>query len=1463
MIKLQHSHIVLFILALLLLCVKPHNSHAAPINISQDPLFLTQAVPPLTMLVLGRNHKLYYEAYNDSSDLNGDGVLDTTYKPNDIDYYGYFDSYKCYDYNSGGKYFYPVSTNTNKICGGTHWSGDFLNYLTTARIDALRKVLYGGFRSTDTSSETILERAYIPQDAHSWGKEYSSMATNGYSIANRSPLTPPTAGNYILFANTTILGGSGEPILRVAYNVPYRVWEWLSIERPVAGNDVATGNNSRTNISGSITDYVVRVKVCDPGVGLEANCRLYPSGHYKPIGLLQEFGENNSMKFGLLSGSYANNLQGGVLRKNIGEITDEINATTGQFNSTVGIVKTIDRLRVTGFASSHYYNSNCGWITTRPLNNGECSMWGNPVAEMMYESLRYFAGKSGPTSAFDYSSGDDVTLGLPKASWSDPYNTSANPWCAKPNMLVISDINPSYDSDQVPGTSFGSFTGDLTGLNVTTLGQTIWTNEVGSAVMRFIGQVGALADNAPTAKLVSSFGNIRGLAPEEPGANGSYYAAAVAYYGWLNDISAATNDQLVHTFVVALASQLPEINIPVNGQTITLVPFAKSVGGCLGVNGTQGLFQPTNTIVDFYVESITPTSGTFRINFEDVQQGADHDMDAIVTYNYVVNPDNTVTVTLNSTYAAGCIIQHMGYVISGTTADGTYLEVRDSDTGSGSDADYFLDTPNVPGALPLTAVRTFTPSATPAASILKSPLWFAAKWGSFNDKNNNNVPDDAKEFDADANGTPDNYFLVTNALNLSNQIISAFKSILKRTSSAASAAVNTGSLSAGTEIYQAVFNSATWTGQLLAYPLDPATGAIVTTGSGPNGSKWDAGALIGSLNWNTGRKILTYKPSTKAGVAFRWPANAASPTTTEIDVAQVALLNLNPQTSTVDTEGEARLEYIRGSQTKELQNGGAYRNRSTLLGDIINSAPYYVGIPAFPYQDTWPGSAPENSSPYSTFRNTYKNRVPIIYTGANDGMLHGFDAATGVEKIAYVPNAIFSKLNQLPFADYVHSFYVDGSVNVVDVFYNSGWHTVLIAGLNAGGQGIYALDVTDPSAFNETNAATIVMWEFTDADDADMGFSYSQPALVRLQNGKWGAIFGNGLNNTQADANVSTTGNSVIYIVDIETGAIIKKFDTLIGTADDPESLGRPNGMATPAIVDTNGDFIADYVYAGDLFGNVWKLDITDADPNNWKFAFLETNGDPKPFYTAKDGNGKNQPITSRINVAKIPGQVAGLQIFFGTGKYLEVADKTNLDVQTFYGLRDFNTTAIAGRADLLQQTILAEISFTHPDSTVSEYRITSDNALQPSDRGWYLDLILNTNAQGERVVSDPIVRNEKVIFSTLIPSNDPCGFGGTGWLMELSFTNGSRLASSPFDTNQDGTFTTGDNVTYTDGGGNTVTVPVSGIKSKVGLIPTASIISDKEIEHKYIPGTSGQIQHITENPGKNVHGRQSWRQLR
>lgn len=1447
---------------------------ATATSIAQYPLFLTTGVPPIVMLNMGKDHKLYYEAYNDASDLDGDGTTDFKYKPNNIDYFGYFDSFKCYNYSSG--MFVPSSTTTTKKCSG-NWSGDFLNYVTTSRMDALRKVLYGGSRSTDSTSSTILRRSFIPQDAHSWGKEYTSIAVDGYDISDYTPLSLPAAGRRHLFANTTLNSVASNPLMRVLQNETHRIWEWVSIERPVAGNNLVHGNpGNPSSVPVTPTDYNVFVQVCVTGL-LEDNCKAYSDGTtttFKPIGILQRYGDDDLMAFGLLTGSYQNNLRGGVLRKNIASFRNEIDLDTGIFTNVSGIVDTIDKLRIARFRypGSGYYLYQSGFVFDRATTNGEAQDWGNPIAEMMYEVLRYFSGKTTPTSEFTsgVSTGTDNVLGLPLPAWKDPYNTATGgyPYCAKPIQMVISDINASYDTDQIPGSAFSSFSGDVSGLNASSLADTIWANEYGGPQSIFIGEAGAVSDGTPSPKTATGFSNIRGLAPEEPTKLGGFYAGSIGLFGQQTDVSSAQNDQNIDTLAVALASPLPRIEVPVNGQTVTLVPFGKSVGGCLGAGGA---YTPTNTIVDFYVEDITASKYKFRINYEDAEQGADHDMDAIVEYTVEVTGANQVKVDLNSIYAAGCVIQHMGYVISGTTQDGTYLEVRDFDTGAGSDVDYLLDTPpgQLPGGawndgtnLPLTTSRTFTVGSTTSASFVEhDPLWYASKWSM---STGSDSILDTDEWDSDGDGTPDGYFLVTNAGKLDEQIGKAFQEIVARTSSASGVATNSTRLDSNTKVYQARFDSNVWKGELLAFNLDQSDGTLADSDSDgtPDSAAWDAGNLIPE---HSSRNIFSYNTTlgSETGVAFSY-ANLSSNQQSLLDKDHLGV---------VDSLGNDRVNYIRGDHSKELhQSTALFRSRLDAdgnpfeLGDIINSDPWFAGrVEDFGYTQL-PGA---EGSKYITFRQAKLSRTPAIYFGANDGMLHAVNADSGNELFAYVPDTILGNLNLLTTPLYgcsgqsncvPHTYFVDGAPKVGDAYFASdtNWHSVLVGSTGAGGKGIFALDVSTPASFS----ASDILWEISTttapvaadlaAFQAHLGYTLPQASIVKMQNGEWAAIVANGYD--------SVSQTAVLFIIDIETGAILKEIDTGIG------SSSAPNGLSTPIAVDINNDRVADAIYAGDLHGNMWKFDVSHpTDTNLWTVAFGGS-----PLYSAQDTATpvNKQPITAKPQVGLHPD--GGVMVYFGTGKYFEVGDQiigTPPKEQTFYAIRD-NGSTVASRAELQEQVIQFEESI--PALNI-DVRVTSDTTVDyTTKKGWYLDLISPKNGlEGERNVSAPILRGGRIIFTTLIPEADPCGFGGSSWLMELDAINGRRLDEAPFDINEDGKFDDSDLIAIADTNGdgkidnNDDLENISGIRKDIGIIKTPGVVSTgDDTEVKYVSGTSGELKVFFESAGDPA-GRQSWRSFK
>ena len=764
----------------------------------------------------------------------------------------------------------------------------------------------------------------------------------------------------------------------------------------------------------------------------------------------------------------------------------------------------------------------------------------------------------------------------------------------------------------------------------------------------------------------------------------------------------------------------------------------------------------------------------------------------------------------------------------------------------------------------------------------KNMLWLAGKYGGFIDSDNDNTPNLRTEWDGDNDGVPDNYVRTTEPDKLVTGLNAAFQDIFERTASASSVAINTTSVQANSALFQAKFNSADWSGQLLSIPVN-LDGSLGT-------AQWDAADKLPSPN---ARKIVTLKPSAPVGtkgILFRWP---------DLDTLQSAELDKIPGTPTPDGKGEDRLNYLRGSDVP------GFRTRTKKLGDIVNSSPAYVGAPLFRYPDNL------ETDKYSDFKTANKNRKGVVYVGANDGMLHGFDAASGDEVFAYVPAAVYGKLNQLTDANYPHTYYVDGAPTVGDAFFGGSWHTVLVGGLRKGGQAVYALDITTPpdATSTESTIKAKVLWEFNDVGpaaandpaygDNDLGYTFSEPNIVRLHNGKWAAVFGNGYNNTEADGQASTTGNAVLYIVDLETGMLITSIDTGKGMSADPKGLNRPNGLATPAPADVNGDSIVDYIYAGDLFGNLWKFDVTGSNETQWQIPYT-SGGNPQPLFVACAGTSaadcttqgaatKRQPITSRPQVGRHPTKAEGFMVYFGTGQYIFDGDNDPMQqdtFQTFYGVWDENQSSLTAfdRTKLLEQKIVKEISQgfdSNGDGTDDDFfdlRVTTDDPINwdtPAfHKGWYMDLYNteggNTNHFGERQVTDSILRNNRIIFTTLIPSADPCDFGGTGWLMEIDAKDGSRLEFSPFDLNADGEFDGKDHVKLVDIDGDGVLdpVPPSGKKSKVGIPPTPGVVSDSSDpdkppkELKYTSGSTGKIEVTTENPGSGNVGRRSWREL-
>jgi len=406
----------------------------------------------------------------------------------------------------------------------------------------------------------------------------------------------------------------------------------------------------------------------------------------------------------------------------------------------------------------------------------------------------------------------------------------------------------------------------------------------------------------------------------------------------------------------------------------------------------------------------------------------------------------------------------------------------------------------------------------------------------------------------------------------------------------------------------------------------------------------------------------------------------------------------------------------------------------------------------------------------------------MLYVGANDGMLHGFDFETGEEKLAYVPETVFNRLQDLSSQTYSHKYSVDGTPTVADAYINNQWTTVLLGGLNAGGQGIYALDISEPDDFRESNADDIVLWEF---NDADLGYTFGQPDIIRLHNGSWAALFGNGYNNTEADGLASTTGKGYLYLVDLEDGELIEKIEV------DSGSLVTPNGLATATPIDIDGDSIIDYVYAGDLNGNLWRFNLIGANTGSWDVELIFTAVAPE--------NNAPQPITSRPSVSFHPENGRdGVLIFFGTGRYIDESDNDvgNQITQSFYAVwddlddsigNDIPATFNRSRTDYVQQTIINQTAVTRDDLSTTVSRLTSSNTIDwDVNSGWYIDLTYAPAGSnlGERQISSSLLSGDSVIFVSTQPNledadAESCNIAGVSYLTKLDLASGAAQSES------------------------------------------------------------------------------------
>jgi type IV pilus assembly protein PilY1 len=680
-------------------------------------------------------------------------------------------------------------------------------------------------------------------------------------------------------------------------------------------------------------------------------------------------------------------------------------------------------------------------------------------------------------------------------------------------------------------------------------------------------------------------------------------------------------------------------------------------------------------------------------------------------------------------------------------------------------------------------------------------------------------------------GATNAYFPATSAAQLTTDMQAILAQVLATTQSTASTSVNSTGLHNGSVAYLAQFTTSDtyqdWTGNLNAYPISAATGQVNT---GVGSAIWSAQTQLDAQNWFSGRYIATWDPVARAGTPFRW-----SPALAPQGISATTALGAALTTFPPDANGHHILDYLRGDPNHEVRNGGQLRNRSHVLGDIVDSSPLYVGAPYSYVQ----------SASYISFQNTWKNRSAIIYVGANDGMLHAFDALTGNERFAFVPNGVWSNLVALanPYYNEQHEFFVNGSPAAADVQYTDNtWHTVLVGGEAAGGKSIFALDVTNPDGVvDETTLSSDVLWEFS---DVDLGLTYSQPQIAKAAAG-WLIFAGNGYNSTNQKA--------VLYALDPQTGNVVQKLD-LCSLVAGACNAGLANGLSTVDVVNSNGEpqLGFDVLYAGDLQGNMWRVDISNPNPASWVVSVI---------FQARDSGGTIQPITTAPTVTLNPDypRLPGTMVFFGTGQLLGLSDLATTGTETLYGLFDAPTGSASPigfvgtptRANLVQQTLT--------NAVVSGVSVRIESTVNPvtlpTNRGWYIDFNL---VAGERIVTNPeIETGGGVVLTTYQPNSNSCQGGGNAYLNVFNFATGGSFPLPELDINGDNKLTAAD----TSGGKAPVSMYLGNVfASAATILPTAG--NTGGITARKLVSTSNvQVQSTGDRGG--MRQRSGWWELR
>lgn len=638
------------------------------------------------------------------------------------------------------------------------------------------------------------------------------------------------------------------------------------------------------------------------------------------------------------------------------------------------------------------------------------------------------------------------------------------------------------------------------------------------------------------------------------------------------------------------------------------------------------------------------------------------------------------------------------------------------------------------------------------------------------------------------------YYQATDSAGLDAALSSALSEITSKAGSGGSGVTNGTILTSGTHYFQTSYDPKDWRGTIKAFGFN-ANGTVNT----------------GSVLWTTDTAIV---PAATAPTYQSWNSQTQAAVTlayTNFSSAQQTILNQGLPTGIT---GSDLVAWSKGT------NKSGLKVRNALLGDIVNS-PLALASPTDKTASDLAGD-----TTYSTYLATKTaNMSASLVVNSNDGFVDIIDTGNGTRRYAYMPSSVLSSLRYIADTAYIngvsHKFLVDGQVGVFDAQLNSAWKTLALGGTGAGGRTFYALQLFDASAGNVPKA----LWEISAPTTAsranafnDLGYAYARPEVARLADGRWAAFISNGYG--------SHSGVAALYVVDIRDGSLIRKIVV--------DSTETTNGLSSVKLK-VNAQNVVQAAYGGDLNGRLWKFDLSGASTDSWGVAFAG-----KPLFTA--AGGATQPITVQPLLADNP--LGGKMVFFGTGKFNETADKTNKDLQAFYGIWD----ADGGSGQITTSSLQAQAMTGVFSGSAGQLITTSQNEVTyPAQKGWYLPLVYNSALTGERVINQASLVLGRIVFTTAsVDTTDPCASFGTGKLVELDAFSGKMLNYAVLDTTGDGVLDSTDAVS-------------SGVVF-IGGNPTLNAIVNGATR-KIVNDSSGGITTLVEKSGGGSR-RIMWRQI-